>query len=179
MPATSAMTLKQVWRLAHVLFCTFLHIFSPLWGHKWCTLWCKDRVSHYNSFIFFRCFFCYFFFPSDFFQLYGCMRDISFPSHAQLMGVYAWMEHKIHKVLQPELHRLMIWEMDNLQMAFTPLKYVEELGKDCVSDSQTAWQKPQYNLGMFFSDSCQMLIRETNGHSPKMSVFISDLIMLT
>lgn len=50
------------------------------------------------------------------------------------------MEHKIHKMLQTEMHRLIIWGIDNLQMAFTPLKYVSEQGNDCVSDSQTAWQ---------------------------------------
>lgn len=34
-------------------------------------------------------------------------------------------------------------------------------------------------LECFFPDCCQMLIRETNQHSPKRSVFISDLIMIT
>lgn len=118
MPATSEMTLKQVWRLAHVFFCTFFH-------HCGATsdACCGARTSLVTttalSFLHFL-----WFFSCRLFQLYGCMRDISLPSHAQLMGVFAWVEHKIHKVLQPELHRLIIWGTENFQMVFTPLKYV-------------------------------------------------------
>lgn len=63
-------------------------------------------------------------FLADGFGLYRCMGDISLPPNAQVMGGFAWMKHRIHKVLQAELHRLIIWRTDNLWMAFIILKYI-------------------------------------------------------
>lgn len=70
-------------------------------------LWCKDKLDCYHTALFsFRPPFA-----AVSFELHGYMRymrHISLPSHAQVMGVFTWTEHKIQEVLRPELHRVII-----------------------------------------------------------------------
>lgn len=84
---------------------SFLHIFSSLRGRNRCMLWCKDKLSHDQRFIFCSVLLC---FPADFFSaVWMYERYFSFLT-CPADESFCVMEHKIHKMLQTEMHRLII-----------------------------------------------------------------------